>query len=745
MRGRRVFALLAVAASALAARGSAQTCERWVAPPPAGSDLNPGSPGAPWATLDHASAAVPDDTCTVFFQDGVYTGTHSLYERFDTPTTFKAANRYRAVLQYAGTVVKLFGSRNVILEGFELRHTGAGAGALVMQVQQGDGFWAENVTIRDNVFHDSWNNDLLKINNGARFVTVENNVFYNQAGSDEHIDINSVTDVLVQDNVFFNDFEGSGRANGNDTSSFIVMKDSNGGSDGQIGDERITLRRNVFLNWQGSSGSNFALVGEDGMDYFEGAGILVENNLMLGNAGNNMRAAFGVKGGRDVIFRSNTVVGDLPSLAYACRLNREGSNPVVENVALRENIWSDPTGTMGAEAGGGTNDFSDGAAAESTGVVLDRNLYWNGAAAIPPGDVLSPLADDVHAVVADPLLPGQAAIVLPRWNGTAFASGSATIREEFERLVSLFGTIPGGSPAVGAADPAFTPDDDVLGRPRDASPDLGAYEAGASASPTIAPSSGHSSGGTGVAITGAGFQSGASVGIGGAAATGASVSSASFLTATTPALPPGTLNDVVVTNPDTSSTTLADGWFSDFLDVPQPDPFHPFVETLIRSRISVGCHGGNFCRDLAIPRKQMAVLLLRAKLGAAHVPPPATGTVFLDVPANDPYAAWIEELAGLEITGGCGNGNFCPDSPVTRRQMAAFLLKAKYDSAYVPPPATGLFGDVPAGDPFTPWIEQLYAEGVTGGCQAVPLLYCPFNPNTRGQMAVFLVRAFGLS
>jgi IPT/TIG domain/S-layer homology domain len=739
--GLAVFAFLGLAGAL-----RAQACERWVAPPPAGSDLNPGTAASPWATLDHASASVPDDTCTVSFQDGVYTGTHSLYERFETPTTFKAANRYRAVLQYPGTVVKLFGVKNVVLEGFELRHSGPGAGALVMQVQQGGGFWAENVTIRDNVFHDSWNNDLLKINNGARFVTVENNVFFNQAGSDEHIDVNSVTDVLIQDNVFFNDFAGSGRANGNDTSSFIVMKDSNAEDDGQIGDERITVRRNVFLHWEGSSGSNFVLVGEDGMPYFEGRSILVENNLMLGDAANDMRSAFGVKGGRDITFRSNTVAGDLPSLAYACRVNREGSNPVNENVVFRGNIWSDPTGTMGAEGGGGTNEFSDGAPAEATGLVLDRNLYGNGGAAIPPGDLVSPLADDANAVVGDPGLPGQMGIVLPRWNGTSFASGSATIRQEFERLVGLYGAINTGvgSPAVGAADPAFTPADDIRGRARDASPDLGAYEAGASAAMTIAPTSGHSAGGAGVAITGGGFQNGASAAIGGAPATGASVSSASFLTATTPALPPGSLNDVLVTNPDTSSTTLTDGWFADFLDVPQSDPFHPSVETVIRSRISVGCHGGNFCRDLAIPRKQMAVLLLRAKLGSAHAPPAATGMVFLDVPASDPYAAWIEELAAYEITGGCGGGNYCPEGAVTRRQMAAFLLKTKYDSSYVPPPAAGIFGDVPPTDPFAPWIERLYAEGVTGGCQASPLLYCPFNPNTRGQMAVFLVKAFAL-
>jgi hypothetical protein len=76
--------------------------------------------------------------------------------------------------------------------------------------------------------------------------------------------------------------------------------------------------------------------------------------------------------------------------------------------------------------------------------------------------------------------------------------------------------------------------------------------------------------------------------------------------------------------------------------------------------------------------------------------------------------------------------------------MAAFLLRTKYDSAYVPPPAAGIFGDVPASDPFARWVEQLYAEGVTGGCQAAPPLYCPFNPNTRGQMAVFVVKAFGL-
>jgi S-layer homology domain len=56
-------------------------------------------------------------------------------------------------------------------------------------------------------------------------------------------------------------------------------------------------------------------------------------------------------------------------------------------------------------------------------------------------------------------------------------------------------------------------------------------------------------------------------------------------------------------------------------------------------------------------------------------PAPATAT-FGDVPTNHPFFQFIEALAASGITGGCGGGNFCPDNPVTRGQMAVFLSKA---------------------------------------------------------------------
>ena len=182
-----------------------------------------------------------------------------------------------------------------------------------------------------------------------------------------------------------------------------------------------------------------------------------------------------------------------------------------------------------------------------------------------------------------------------------------------------------------------------------------------------------------------------------------------------------------------------------FADVPSGYWAYRFIESLHYSGVTSGC-GTNpliYCPESVVTRAQMAVFILKSMHGASYVPPPATGTLFDDVPATYWAAPWIEQLHTEGITGGCGNGNYCPDAVLTTRaQTAVFILRGKHGSNYVPPAARGIFNDVPATHWAAPWIEQLYAEGITGGCGNNN--YCPEASLTRAQMAVFLVRAFNL-
>jgi hypothetical protein len=119
------------------------------------------------------------------------------------------------------------------------------------------------------------------------------------------------------------------------------------------------------------------------------------------------------------------------------------------------------------------------------------------------------------------------------------------------------------------------------------------------------------------------------------------------------------------------------------------------------------------------------------------LPPPT----FADVPGSYWAFEWIERLYAAGITGGCGGGNYCPESPVTRDQMAVFLLRGIHGSSYNPPAVGGStgFGDVPITHWAAAWIKQLAAEGITGGCGSGN--YCPAGAVTRDQMAVFLLKA----
>ncbi len=454
-----------------------------------------GSRTNPWATITHALDNAADGSL-ILVRPGTYNGRVRIRGTFEQGVTVRSEVPYMARLRHNSRVITAYqhpdGVSGITIEGFDIAHSGAGAGALVIHFDgNGDGS-VSRITLRNNILHDSFNNDILKINNASHTITVTGNMFYNQTGSDEHIDINGVADVIVQDNIFFNNFAASGRTNPNNTSSYIVIKDSNGPDDAYTGSRNITVRRNIFLNWQGSTGHNFVLIGEDGKPYFEAENVLVENNLMLGNSPVLMRSPFSVKGGRAVTFRNNTVVGDMPSRAFAMRLISEGSNPPNENIEFYNNIWSDPTGTMGARTPSDANDFSDAAPEHTASFVLHNNLYWNGGSPIPQeSSELINYTDDSKAIIADPLLAGQDDLIVPHWDPAAeqFLDGSTTIRQAFERLVRLYGTPAPNSAVVDAAAADKSSGEDILGRARSegSGPDVGAVEVYPTTSVSEAP------------------------------------------------------------------------------------------------------------------------------------------------------------------------------------------------------------------------------------------------------------------
>ena len=261
--------------------------------------------------------------------------------------------------------------------------------------------------------------------------------------------------------------------------------------------------------------------------------------------------------------------------------------------------------------------------------------------------------------------------------------------------------------------------------------------------PISTPTSGPAAGGTPASLTGdAGLPPNATVLVGLKAAGAVSVDG-NEVSFTTPPLAPGTLEDVVVTDPaDGSFGRIPGGWLADFSDVPQAHLFHDFVEKLVRHAVTAGCGLGNYCPTSPVTRAQMAVFLLRAKHGPALRPAARDRNRFRGRAGRSVRRRLDRSALREGITGGCGGGNYCPGNPVRRDQMAVFLLKAEHGASYVPPGCDGGFADVPCPSNFADWIEQLAAEGVTAGCGGGN--YCPLNAVSRGQMAVFLTKAFEL-
>lgn len=160
------------------------------------------------------------------------------------------------------------------------------------------------------------------------------------------------------------------------------------------------------------------------------------------------------------------------------------------------------------------------------------------------------------------------------------------------------------------------------------------------------------------------------------------------------------------------------------------------IETLFATGITVGCSVDppRYCPDDPITRGQIAAFIFRALS-----PPRVTEDYFTD-DEGSVFEDQINAVTAVGIGFGCGGSEFCPDRPLLRAEMAELLVRAfGFASTDV-----DFFTD-DAGNPFEPSINRLKAAEITKGCSVEdPALFCPDRPLTRAEMATFFVRAMGL-
>jgi hypothetical protein len=184
-----------------------------------------------------------------------------------------------------------------------------------------------------------------------------------------------------------------------------------------------------------------------------------------------------------------------------------------------------------------------------------------------------------------------------------------------------------------------------------------------------------------------------------------------------------------------------------FQDVPTSHPFFSQIEAIAAAGITRGCQADDpatlqnealFCYENPVTRGEMSAFVIRALVGADPVGGCAQAP-FSDVPVDHIFCTHIEQMTLRGITLGVGDGTFKSDMPVTREQMAAFLVRAREGEPATPCTAPP-FSDVAVDNLFCRYIDRLRFLGITLGFEDGT--YRPLDIVTRSQMAVFLGRAF---
>jgi len=129
------------------------------------------------------------------------------------------------------------------------------------------------------------------------------------------------------------------------------------------------------------------------------------------------------------------------------------------------------------------------------------------------------------------------------------------------------------------------------------------------------------------------------------------------------------------------------------------------IVALYELGITRGCDTTRYCPDRSVTRGEMATMLVRAfGLGGS------TGDVFVDDDSSIHESA-IQTLAANGVTNGCAPERFCPDRGVTRAEMASFLTRI----LELPPAPSGTFTDT-SSSVHASAIDALAQAGITRGC-----------------------------
>lgn len=164
--------------------------------------------------------------------------------------------------------------------------------------------------------------------------------------------------------------------------------------------------------------------------------------------------------------------------------------------------------------------------------------------------------------------------------------------------------------------------------------------------------------------------------------------------------------------------------------------FQGAIDELAARGITLGCNppaNTRFCPDNPVTRGQMAIFIVRG-----FDLGPASSDYF-DDDAGKVYEDAANRLAEAGLTQGCGPRRYCGDNNITRGEMAAFLTRA----LRLPATSTDFFVD-DNNSIFENGINRVAQAGITFGCNPpANTNFCPTANVTRGQMAAFIIRALG--